>query len=151
MSTGNLAGFDASKVQPASFEPLPIGTYKVVIEKSQMKPTKNGDGQYLNLQLKVIDGQYKGRVLFDLLNLQNKNETAAAIAAGTLSAICHALNIIRPNDSSELHGKPMLVDVGHRKYNKELQNTIKAYKALNAKTSLEVELKQQAEDAPWLK
>lgn len=146
---GNLQGFDASKVEPNSFEVLPAGTYKVAIAKSEFKPTKSGDGEYLNLQLKVLEGEHKGRVLFDILNLKNKSKDASIIAQGTLSSICRAVGVMKPNDSSELHNRPMLAEVAHRRYNDELQNTIKAYKPIGSQSTLETELAQQAEDAPW--
>ncbi len=51
----SLSGFDASNVSPmASFEPLPNGRYVAAITGSEFKPTKNGNGQYLELELSAI-------------------------------------------------------------------------------------------------
>ena len=70
----NLNGFDANTVDPASdFEPLPAGKYLAVITASEMKPTKSGNGHYLELTFQVIDGPYKGRMLWSRLNLDNPN------------------------------------------------------------------------------
>lgn len=131
---GNLSGFDASKVKPTSFEPLPAGWYTVVITESENKPTKAGTGSYLQLTLEVVDGEYKGRKLFERLNLENPNAQAVEIARGTLSAICHAVNVLTPRDSSELHNKPMQANVSLRRRadNGEMTNEVKGYRDTKA-------------------
>lgn len=97
--------FDAKTVAPsAAFDVLPAGWYNVRMTASEMKPTKDGAGSYLSLTLTVEDGQFKGRKIFDRLNLNNKNATAVKIAYETLSAICHATGVIQLQDSSQLHG-----------------------------------------------
>ena len=112
----NLSGFDANVVEPnAPRDPLPEGRYLCVIVDSEMKATKNQNGEYLELEMEVIDGQHKGRKLWDRLNLNNPNETAVRIAQGTLSAICRAVGVMRPNDSVELHGIPLEVVVKCKK------------------------------------
>ena len=73
----NLNGFNANEVEPAgSFEPIPAGKYPAAITESEMKPTKNGSGSYLQLTFTVTDGPYKNRVLWARLNLNNPNATA---------------------------------------------------------------------------
>ena len=47
--------FDASQVDPSvPFEVLPSDKYIVEITKSEMKPTKAGDGAYLELEYTVL-------------------------------------------------------------------------------------------------
>jgi hypothetical protein len=131
----NLAGFDATKVEPSDFGILPPGDYDACIVASEMKPTKDGTGQYLNLEIQIIGGQYQNRRLFEKLNLVNKNDQAVQIAKGTLSAICRAVNVLTPNDSSDLHNKGFRIAVGTRKRddNGEMVNNIKSFKPRSAK------------------
>lgn len=104
--------FDASTVSTESqFAPVPNGDYPVMIIESEMKPTKTGGGQYLQLVLEIIEGPYKGRRIWDRLNLVNSNQTAVEIAQRALSQICHAVNHLQLNDSVELHHKPMTAKV----------------------------------------
>lgn len=127
----DLSGFDASKVEPnAPASVLPAGDYAVIIAASETKPTKAGDGEYLELRLQVCRGKHVNRVLFDRLNLRNANQQAVQIARGTLSAICRAVGVLTPHDSSELHGKPLLAVVGTRDYNGQPRNEVKGYKPL---------------------
>lgn len=131
----SLAGFNAAEVEPnAGFDVIPAGDYEACIVGSEMKTTKNGNGSYLNLEIQIISGQYQNRKLFEKLNLQNQNATAVTIAKGTLSAICRAVGVLTPNDSSDLHNKPFRISVGVRKRedNGEMENRIKSFKPRSA-------------------
>jgi hypothetical protein len=105
--------FNAANVEPQqSFDALPAGRYEVIITDSEMKDTKAGTGEYLQLTMEVIgDSKHAGRKLWSRLNLVNPNATAVGIAERELSAICHCVGIITPADSEELHDRPLIVDV----------------------------------------
>ncbi len=128
----DLNGFDADQVPESEFTPLPEGEYVAVISESEQKPTKAGDGSYVKLKIEIVDGDYKGRVLFENLNLQNKNDQAVAIAKRALADICLAVDVPRPTNTAQLHNKPMLIQVKceKRKDNDEIQNRIKKYVSL---------------------
>jgi len=133
----DLRGFDANTIEPNdSFDPVPNGDYLCIISSSEMKPTKAGDGAYLELELEVIEGPCKGRKLWDRLNLNNANETAVKIAKGTLSAICRAIGVLQPTDSCELHDIPLMVKVVCKKRSDtdELTNEVKGYKKREAQS-----------------
>lgn len=104
--------FDATAVEPNQpFEVIPAGKYKVQIVASEIRATKNGEGQYLWMELEIIDGEYQGRKLWDRLNLWNNNQQAVDIAQRTLSAICHAVGELHVSDTETLHFKPMITTV----------------------------------------
>jgi hypothetical protein len=126
----NLGNFDASQVEPnTEFEPVPAGKYVAAITASEMKPNKAGTGSYLELQLQILDGEYKGRNLWARLNLDNPNVTAVQIARGQLSAICRAVGVLQPKDSGELHDLPLqiTVKVKRRDDNGELSNEVSGF------------------------
>ncbi len=131
----NLNGFNANNVEPAAdFEPIPAGTYNAVIINSVMKPTKDGSGSFLELQFQIIDGEYKGRLVWSRLVLENKNELTVKIAKSQLADICRAVGILTPYDSCELHNLPMQIKVALKKRsdNGEPSNEIKAYRKREA-------------------
>ena len=145
----NLTGFDANQIEPNKpFEAIPAGWYKAVISESEMKPTKAGDGEYLELTLQVIEGLHEGRNQWDRLNLKNKNEQAVEIARRTLSAICRAVGRMTPNDSAELHNIPLMIKVGMKEYEGEMRNEVKGYKAVEGVGSQAPQLSQAAPSAP---
>ena len=125
----DLQGFDAANVEPANFEPIPAGKYVAVIIESEMTTTKAGTGRYLQLVFEVIEGEYKGRHLWARLNLENPNETAIKIVRGELSAICRAVGILTPKDSTELHDLPLVISVKCKKRSDtdEIANEIRGY------------------------
>ena len=104
--------FDATTIEPAkAYEVLPPGKYLAQIVNSETRVTKDGMGQYLWLEIDVLDGPHKGRKLFDRLNLVNANPQTVEIAQRTLSAICHATGRMQVQDSEELHLIPFIADV----------------------------------------
>ncbi len=126
----NLSGFDANTVEPADdFEPIPAGKYVAVITDSEMKPTKTGNGSYLQLTFQVLEGPCANRLLWARLNLDNSNATARKIAQQDLSAICRAVGVLVPNDSAELHNLPLVINVRCKKRadTDELTNEIKGF------------------------
>jgi len=153
---GNLDGFDANKVDPnVGFDPIPSGEYTCIMTDSEFKDTKSGNGEYLQCTWEVIEGEYKKRLLFDRLNLKNPNETAVKIAMGTLSAICHAVDVMKPKDSSELHGKPCVVKVAVEERSDKpgsFSNVVKGYKAVGGNGSAPTAKEEKGGDAsvpPW--
>jgi hypothetical protein len=112
MSTLN---FDATKVDPTdTYAPIPAGDYLVIISKAEAKATKNGNGRLLELTLKIVEGQHKGRVIFERLNLWNPNQTAVEIAQRRLSQYCHATGRLRVGEASELLNIPVLASLSIR-------------------------------------
>jgi len=130
-----LNGFDATKIEKSKgFEPLPVGDYTCCISASEEKPTTAGTGHYLQLTIEVLDGEHKGRLLFERLNLDNPSAKAVEIAQETLAYICEAVGILQPPNAMVLHGKPMICSVGVQKRNDngELRNRIKGYSPLSS-------------------
>jgi len=111
------------------FDPLPNGKYLCVITNSEMKPTRNGAGEYLELELEVIEGPYKSRKVWDRLTLKHTNEMTVKIARGTFRQIRDATGVANPSNSIELHNLPIVVAVGLKKRTDtgELTNVVKGY------------------------
>ena len=148
----DLNGFDANTVDPTTdFEPIPAGRYIAAITASEMKATKNGNGSYLQLEFVVLEGDCKDRKVWARLNLNNPNATAVKIARSELSAICHAVGVMQPKDSVELHNLPLQITVKCKKRedNGEITNEVKGY----AKKEAAAGQPQQAPSAdntpPW--
>ena len=125
--------FDASTVQPtSSYDPLPNGEYLVVAVASDMKPTKAG-GQYLELELEVLDGNFKGRKLWDRINLVNSNPKTVEIAQRQLSSLCHAAGVMNVTDSSQLHNFPVIATIKYKEPQNgyDASNEVRGYKKAN--------------------
>lgn len=113
---------------------LPGGTYEAAIAKSENKPTKKGDGSYIELEYEVQEGEHKGRRFWHTLNLENPNAQAVEIANRDLNSICHACGKLRASvqDTEELHGIPMLVTLGQKTDSYGTKNVVRGHKPLGA-------------------
>lgn len=104
--------FDSNNHQDMnSFEPIPAGEYLAKITESEIKDTAAGTGKYVKLKFEVIEGEYKGRLIWNNLNIINPNPTAVEIAQKELATICRAIGKPVIQDTNELHGIPMLMKV----------------------------------------
>lgn len=126
--------FDPNAVEPQQdFEPIPAGEYPAIITDSDMKPTKSGNGQYLELTHQITDGPLKGRLVWARLNLDNPNAKAVEIAQRSLSSICHACGVTKQiNDSQQLHNIPHVIRVAYVEASGQYgaSNEIKAWKRI---------------------
>jgi len=145
--SGNLSGFDATKVErtESTFDLLPAGSYKIAIVDAPLKDTRAGDGKYLSVKMQVIDGKYQNRFLWDNLNTQNPNPQAVKIGEERLAEICEAVQVLSPKDSSELCHKPLVAVVGQkkRKDTGEMQNVIRQYQMVKESQPVD------ESKAPW--
>jgi hypothetical protein len=124
--------FDASQVAPqASTGPLPAGTYLAHITESDVQPLKSGNGEGLKLTFEIMDGQFKGRKVWENLNIRHSNEDTQRIAQSQLSALCHAVNVIKLMDTAALHFKPVRISVTVREAQGQYKasNNIKGYES----------------------
>lgn len=104
----SVQNIDPDNYEGSGFDPIPAGRYNVMITDSSMHDTNAGDGQYLKLAFKVIEGKYSERMIWTNLNLINKNEKTVEIANRELVAICRSIGLTSvPEDSQELHGEPL--------------------------------------------
>ena len=126
----SLSGFNAAEVEPAKeFEVLAKGWYRACIIDTAKKETRAGNGHYLELELEILSDVGQGRKLWDRLNLWNPSEKAVEIAKGTLSAICRAVKVLTPEDSSDLIGKPLKIKVVHETYEGKVKAVVNEYRA----------------------
>ena len=124
--------FDASQIAPqASTGPLPAGVYLAHIVESDVQPLKSGNGEGLKLTFEIIDGQFKGRKVWENLNIRHTSEDTQRIAQSQLSALCHAVNVIKLMDTAALHFKPVRINVTVREAvgQYKASNNIKGYEA----------------------
>lgn len=148
--------FDANQVEPsAGREPIPAGKYVAAIVRSEMKPTRNGTGQYLELEYQIIDGEHRGRKLWSRHTLHHPNAQTVQIARGELSAICRACGVMQPGDSRELHDRPMtiLVRLRRREDSDEMNNEVVTWGRKEVATDMPQQIGAVGTSAtpPWLK
>lgn len=122
--------FDPATVEPSKYGLLPVGEYIAEITNSDYKATKNGTGQYIELEFTILDGEHVGRKFWDRLNVRNENKQAQDIANAQLKTILEAIGYVgQLRDTSVLHNRPlkMKLAITTRKGTGEEQNSAKYF------------------------
>jgi len=98
--------------QESDYSPIPAGDYVAHIKDSGLKDAKSG-GKYLGLTWEILSPEnFKGRLIFENLNLWHDNNQAKEIAQKSMNSICIAAG--KPEgvrDSGELHNKAMTLKI----------------------------------------
>jgi hypothetical protein len=151
----NLAGkIDYNASPESQFDPLPSGEYLAIVSASECKPTKRGDGEYLELTYQIVDGPYQGRQLWARVTLANPNQTAVQIGQQHLAQLRHATGVLQLTDSQQLHNIPHVIRVEFQpadpaKNRTRDQNEVREYKAM-AKPGQAAQPAQRAAPAPFV-
>jgi hypothetical protein len=127
---GNL-DFNQSDYQPRSeMGAVPAGKYRCRIEDTERKDTKpdpknpnKPEAQYLQITHVITEGEYKGRKIFDRLNLWiaqggqwvRRTDDAGTIAGQAMSELLAALGMATIRNHEELRNKALVVKVKVRK------------------------------------
>lgn len=153
--------FNAAEVEPATgFDPLPEGSYLVMVQKCEEKPTKKGDGMQMVIKLRVLDGKYAKRTLFSRINLQNPSAKCVEIGRAELSAFCRATGVMTPKKAFEFCNRTcrVKVAVAERGDGKGLTNEITKWEPVGSVVEGLVtdgtskgSQPEKAQAAPWMK
>lgn len=113
------------------YSPLPAGEYPVYVIDSAEIETRSGEKQ-LMFTYKVSSGDYTGRLVFDRLSLWSANPKALEFSQRKLKTIAQAVRMpgTRINDSSEFHGKQMIVRLDTREYDGKEYQDVRGYKPI---------------------
>jgi len=120
-------------VEAQSFELLPDGWYTASIKEVTMAPTKDGTGQRMNVRFDITGPTRAGSVIFEGLNVRNKNEQAEKIALQQLRALRDAAGIVSLQDTDQLIGRMVQIKVATQpaKDGYEARNVTKGFKAVD--------------------
>ena len=102
--------FDATNIDlelpSQDFSALPPGDYPMMVVASENKEAQSGN-KYLDLTLEVIEGQYKGRKIWQKIHLENSAK-AVAISKREMGSLCAAINVNGFDESSDVHNQPII-------------------------------------------
>lgn len=108
--------FDATTVAPQeSIAPIPAGVYLAQVIESDERPLKSGNGRAVALTFEVLQGPYARRKVWASINYRHANADAERIGQSQLSALCHAVGVLRAADTTQLHMRPVMIRVKVRK------------------------------------
>jgi hypothetical protein len=117
--------------QQNDFAPLPEGWYSAVINKAEIRDTKDKTGQYVAVRYDVTGPTHQGRVVFGNINIKNKSTAAEEIGRQALGSIMRAIGLSRVDDTDQLIGGALQIKLSIRtQEGYEPTNDVRGYKAL---------------------
>ena len=122
----DLGNFNADDYKD-DYAEVPEGDYKAILSEANWKDTNDGGGRYINCRFQITDEKNNGAIVFEILNLENKNSKAVEIANETLAKICRAVGTIKPGNTDEILNKELVVIIKHKDntYNGETKKKAK--------------------------
>lgn len=121
---------DTLPVSTNNYDPIPAGWYNAVINSAELKDTKSGTGQYINVRYDVTE-IHAGRVVFGMITVKNANAVAEQIGRQQLGELLRAIGKASVNDTDELLGAQLCIKVGiSEREGYEPRNEVKGFKAL---------------------
>ena len=127
--------FDANELPQGNggnYDPLPPGWYTATITAADLKPTKNGSGQYIKVRYDITGPTHQGRVVFGNLNIKNASAKAEEIGRQQLGEIMRAIGLARVTDTDQLIGGSLSIKLSVRDATEQYdaQNEVKGFKAI---------------------
>jgi hypothetical protein len=125
--------FDANDLpQGNTYEPLPPGWYNAHITAAELKPTKDGSGQYIKVRYDITGPTHQGRVVFGNINIRNASAKAEEIGRQQLGDLMRAIGLARITDTDQLIGGSLLIKLSVRAATEQYpaQNEVKGFKAI---------------------
>jgi len=133
--TDNIDTTAALQEDTGEREPLPPGWYPCNILEAEVRKTKAGDGDYLNLKLEVAAGHKDaGRWIWDSIMLTHPKPRAVEIGHARLALLARAAKLARVNDSQAFVGKQVeaRVVIDAKEYEGRKKNGIKEYRPIGS-------------------
>ena len=127
--------FDANELPQGNggnYDPLPPGWYTATITAAELKPTKDGSGQYIKVRYDITGPTHQGRVVFGNLNIKNASAKAEEIGRQQLGEIMRAIGLARVTDTDQLIGGSLSIKLSVREATEQYdaQNEVKGFKAI---------------------
>lgn len=102
-------GFDDNDT--GGFEPVPDGTYSLIATESSLEENSKGTGQLLKFSFEIIDGEFKGRKIWEQFNWTHSKAQVQEIGRQRLAAFRNACGLSKILNSEELHNLPFNANI----------------------------------------
>ena len=113
MSTQFPETFDPETQEGNSWDLLPVGEYLAQVVEASIEKPNSGDGYYLALTWKIVEGDYEGRQVWQRITCWHSSEQAQTIGRKTLKDLCVATGVAEQVDNAEVFlFKPVRIRLG---------------------------------------
>ena len=109
---------------------IPAGWYGVTVSKAEVKPTRAGTGEYINMMYTITGPTHQGRTVWGMINIRNPNPKAEEIGLQQLGELLRAMGIAKLSDTDQLLGMALSVKVIIKEDDQGEKNEVKGFRAL---------------------
>ena len=102
MSTQFPETFDPTTQEGNSWDVLPVREYVAQVVEASIQQPHSGDGYYLALTWKIIEGDYEGRQVWQRITYLHSSEQAQTIGRKILKDLCVATGVAEQVDNAEV-------------------------------------------------
>ena len=110
-----------------STPPVPAGRYLVEIVDEKYGPTKNGKGYALELRYSILQGEKRGHLIREWINVDHSSESVREIARTQLKSLGIACGKPIYGDTTELFRIPFFIDAIVEEVGGKARNAVKGY------------------------
>ena len=127
--------------EQGGFEPIPGGTYPVMVTEAFMEKFSEGRGEAYRLKLQILNGPCQNRILFVFMGVAHADEHSkpgmammVKIAKGMVTGLGKALGVQKIPSATFPVGRQLQVKVSCKKSKKtgELENNVDRFLPMNA-------------------
>jgi hypothetical protein len=120
-------------VSDRNYELLPAGNYTANITSADLKDTKSGTGQKIDVRFDITGPTHQGRVVFTSINIRNQSPKAEEIGRQQLGELMRAIGLATLQDTDQLVGGTCNIKVSIKPAENgyEARNEVKGFKALD--------------------
>jgi Protein of unknown function (DUF669) len=94
--------FDPTTQEGNSWDVLPASEYVAHVVEASIQQPHSGDGYYLALTWKIIEGDYEGRQVWQRITYLHSSEQAQTIGRKMLKDLCVATGVAEQVDDAEV-------------------------------------------------
>ena len=118
-----------------AFAPVPVGVYPVEVIKAEAKQASTGR-EMINVQLRIVDGPSKGRMLFNNFVWVPENDKAVQMFFVNMREFGLGKEYFRTNPTfeqlaNEMLNRRVMVEIEHTEYNGNTREQVKRIKKID--------------------
>lgn len=94
-----------------NYDLIPEGWYTVKITQADVKPTKSGTGEKIDVRYDILGPTQQGRVIFGSVNIRNQSAQAEQIGRQQLGEIMRAIGLERIENTDQMIGGELQIKI----------------------------------------
>lgn len=94
-----------------NYDLIPEGWYTVKMTQADVKPTKSGTGEKIDIRYDIMGPTQQGRVIFGSVNIRNQSPQAEEIGRQQLGRIMRAIGLDEIENTDQLIGGELQIKI----------------------------------------